>query len=61
MDALLLVYEMCFLPFLVHPCDKADKGGCAHICTKKGDYRFICQCRKGYKLDKDFRECNRSK
>ena len=39
----------CFL-LLVHPCDRADKGGCSQICNKKGDDAF-CACNNGFVLD----------
>ena len=47
--------------YLVHPCDKADKGGCEETCEKKGEEEFICSCPVGYKLNDDGKKCDKSK
>ena len=44
----------------VHPCDKADKGGCEHTCNKKGD-EAECSCDDGYLLAQDGKSCEKSK
>ena len=46
---------------LVHPCDKADKGGCEQTCEKKGEEEYICSCPVGYKLNDDGKKCDKSK
>ena len=47
--------------FLVHPCDKAEKGGCEQTCEKKGEEEYICTCPVGYKLNDDGKKCDKSK
>ena len=40
----------------VHPCDKPNKGGCQHICTKDGK-KTVCSCKKGFTLEEDGESC----
>ena len=49
------------ISFLVHPCDKADKGGCERQCVKKGEEEFICACPLGFQLNYDGKKCDNSK
>ena len=44
----------------VHPCDLESKGGCTHMCEKKGD-EAVCKCPPiTHVLDKkDLRTCNK--
>ena len=44
----------------VHPCDKADKGGCDQTCEKKGEEERICSCGVGFKLNADGQKCDKS-
>ena len=46
---------------LVHPCDKADKGGCEQTCEKKGEEDLVCTCGEGFKLNADGKKCDKSK
>ena len=48
-----------YISSLVHPCEKETKGGCDHICNKKGD-EVLCSCNDGYKLDGDAKSCIKS-
>ncbi len=43
---------------LVHPCDKATKGGCSQICNKRNEW-YICSCKVGFVLRKDNMTCNK--
>ncbi len=43
--------------FLVHPCDKVNKGGCSQICNKRKDLH-VCSCKAGFVLAKDKTTCN---
>lgn len=47
-----------FLPYLVHPCDKASNGGCKQICNKKKE-KYECACEDGFVLAKDGKACNK--
>ena len=42
-----------FFLFLVHPCDRKNKGGCDQICTKNGD-KYTCSCKSGFRLTSDW-------
>merc|ERR1712203_551459 len=45
----------------IHPCDKADKGGCDDVCTKVGN-SAKCSCTKtGYTLKADGKGCEMKK
>ena len=46
--------------FLVHPCDKPNRGGCEQICKKKGD-GAVCQCKAGFILSEDGKQCDPGK
>jgi hypothetical protein len=41
----------------VHPCDRGDNGGCAHICNRKGDER-VCSCADKFELNANGRTCD---
>ena len=42
---------------LVHPCDKATKGGCDQVCEKDGA-KAVCKCDKeGFQLEEDNQSC----
>ena len=45
--------------YIVHPCDKESKGGCEHVCNKKGT-ELLCTCNEGYKLKADEKSCEKS-
>lgn len=49
-----------FFNFSVHPCERADKGGCSQTCEKDGD-DAKCGCLDGYALGEDGKECEKSK
>mgnify|MGYP001970945939 CR=1 FL=1 len=40
----------------VHPCDRTNKGGCRHICTKDKK-KPVCSCKKGFSLEEDGESC----
>ena len=45
----------------MHPCDKAEKGGCEQICNKKGE-KALCGCNDGFKVStEDSTQCVPSK
>lgn len=47
--------------FIVHPCDRPDKGGCSDKCEKKGENK-VCACtKKGEVLQKDGKKCKKRK
>ena len=41
---------------LVHPCDKANKGGCSQLCNKRKEWH-VCSCNAGFLLREDKRTC----
>ena len=44
--------------YLVHPCDRKDKGGCSQICVKDG-LKSKCQCKRPeFKLAANEKDCN---
>jgi len=43
---------------LVHPCDKADNGGCSQICNKKNE-THACSCEAGFLLKRDKMTCKK--
>ena len=43
---------------LVHPCDKANKGGCSQICYKMNE-TYECSCEPGFILRKDKATCQK--
>lgn len=43
---------------IVHPCDKADKGGCNQVCIKRKAWH-VCSCKSGFMLGNDKRICNK--
>ncbi len=43
---------------LVHPCDKANNGGCSQICNKKME-KHECSCEAGFALGEDKRTCKK--
>ena len=50
---------VCFLFYLVHPCDKPNKGGCDQRCNKDGD-QFNCSCKPiDYILAEDRKSCTK--
>ena len=42
----------------VHPCDTKNKGGCDHICNKKGE-GVECSCKAGFQLEEDGESCEK--
>ena len=44
--------------FLVHPCEKENKGGCSQICNKRKE-KHECSCEVGYVLTRDKRTCKK--
>ena len=47
-----------FILFLVHPCDKPNKGGCGQICNKRKEWH-VCSCKTGFVLGRDNKTCNK--
>ncbi len=62
MYLLILLYNLQFTIYyftnLVHPCDKANKGGCSQICNKRKEFH-VCSCKAGFVLGKDKKSCNK--
>ena len=61
--SLFTVAEKSFFPinifqFLVHPCDKANNGGCSQICNKRME-KHECSCEAGFVLKEDKMTCKK--
>ena len=44
--------------YLVHPCEKEEKGGCSDICKKNG-LSVTCSCPEEYELMEDKKTCKK--
>ena len=44
--------------YLVHPCDKANNGGCSQICNKRNE-KHECSCENGFVLEEDKTNCRK--
>ena len=44
--------------FSVPPCEEAEKGSCAHVCTNEGE-EAVCSCNENYKLAEDKKNCEK--
>ena len=55
-----VVTDIIHFSILVHPCDKANNGGCSQLCKKRKEWH-VCSCKAGFVLVKDNRTCKRGK